>query len=190
MVLWGLFTLTSLILLILILPYRLAVAGHIQWLEEKKTGKTQIHFGGAKRGISITPFPKIKIGIGQYVNPLFSFSLPQKKEEKPKKVKKTKKKRKFSISYIRIGRSALGEIHFDQFYLNGNLGLPNPMHTGIIYGWSQSLGNLLKSKKLNIEINPQFNNCFETDIRGHFRFQFIPGKVVWQAGKTYFKFRK
>jgi len=182
--------LVSIILLILFIPYRLVVAGHIQWLEKKQTGNTEIHFGGPTRGISVTPFPKIQIAFGRYADPLFSFSLPRKKEGKPKKVKKKKKKTKSSIPYVHMGRSALGEIHFDQFYLNGDLGLPNPMYTGMIYGWSQTLGNIFKSKKSNIEINPQFNNRFETDIRGHFRLRFIPGKVMWQAGKTYFKFRK
>ncbi len=191
-VLWSLFTLISIILLILFIPYRLAVAGHIQWLEQLKHGNAQIHFGGSNRGLSITPYPKIRAGIGRFDQPLISFSLPRKKysKEKQEKEKKRKKRVKSTIDYMRIGKAALKEIHFDQFYLNGDLGLPNPMHTGVIFGWSQSLGNLLRSQKVDIDINPQFNNRFETDIRGHFRLKFIPGKVVWQAGKTYFKFRK
>ncbi len=86
--------------------------------------------------------------------------------------------------------AALREIHFDHFLLNGNLGLPNPMYTGIIYGWSQSIGRLIRGRKVDIVINPRFNNQFETDINGRFRMKFIPGKVLWQAIKTYFKFKK
>jgi len=191
-VLWSLFTLASLILLILFIPYRLAVAGNVEWLAHKKTGSALIHLGGQWHGITISPFPARRIGIGKFDQPFFSFTLPQRKESKAKKLKSKKHKKKFktTIPYLRIGKAVLSEIHFDQLYLNGDFGLSNPMHTGMIYGWSQSLGNILSSKKIDIDINPQFNNRFETDIRGQFRLKFMPGKVVWQAGKTYFKFRK
>jgi hypothetical protein len=192
MVLWSFITLASIILLMLFIPYRLAVAGHVQWQEGEKTGNATIHLGGAHRGITISPFPNIRFGFGNFDNPLLSFSLPKKKESPVKKEnsKKQKTKTKKKIPYFKIGESTMGEIHFDQFYLNGDIGLPNPMHTGIIYGWSQSLRNLIRSKKFDIEINPQFNNRFETDIRGQFRLRFTPGKVLWQAGKTYFKYKK
>ncbi|MBT6130324.1 MAG: hypothetical protein HOH55_09535, partial [Candidatus Marinimicrobia bacterium] len=139
MVLWSFITLTSIILLIFFIPYRLAVTGHVQWQERKKSGNATINFGGAHRGITISPFPTIKIGFGEFDHPIFSFSLPKKKESPVKKEnsKKQKSKTKKKIPYFKIGESTMGEIHFDQFYLNGDIGLPNPMHTGIIYGWSQ-----------------------------------------------------
>jgi hypothetical protein len=176
-------------LLILFIPFRLAVSGNIQWMTQDKSGNSHIHLGGIHRGISISPFPSIRIGIGRFDKPLFSFSLPQKKQPNHKN-RKLKKKNKSNIPYIKIGMAALREIHFDHFLLNGNLGLPNPMYTGIIYGWSQSIGRLIRGRKVDIVINPRFNNQFETDINGRFRMKFIPGKVLWQAIKTYFKFKK
>ena len=182
-ILWGLTALISILLLILFIPFRLAVSGNIKWIGQQKSGSTQIQFGGLHYGISVSPFPSIHIGVGRFDHPLFSFSLP--KNNKP-----LKQKSKSTISYLRIGKATIGKIQFDHFFLNGDLGLPNPMHTGLIYGWSQSLGGLIKSKKLDITLNPKFNNRFETDMKGHFRLKFFPGKVLWQAMKTYFKFRK
>ncbi len=177
-ILWGLTALIGILLLILFIPFRLAVSGNIKWIEQQKSGSTQIQFGGLNHGISVSPFPSIHIGVGRFDHPLFSFSLPKNSNSKENN-KTSKQKNKSKIPYLRIGKATIGKIHFDQFSLNGDLGLPNPMHTGLI-----------KSKKLDITINPQFNNRFETDMKGHFRFKFIPGKVLWQAIKTYFKFRK
>ena len=74
-------------LLILFIPFRLAASGNIQWMAQDKSGNSHIHLGGIHRGISISPFPSIRIGIGRFDKPLFSFSLPQKKQpnhkEKP-----------------------------------------------------------------------------------------------------------
>ena len=182
-ILWGLTALISILLLILFIPFRLAVSGKIKWIGQQKSGSTQIQFGGLNHGISVSPFPPIHIGVGSFDHPLFSFSLP-------KNNKTLKQKSMSTISYLRIGKATIEKIQFDHFFLNGDLGLPNPMHTGLIYGWSQSLGGLIKSKKLDITINPQFNNRFETDMKGHFGLKFIPGKVLWQAMITYFKFRK
>lgn len=191
-VLWSLFVLICVILAILFIPYRLSVAGNIQWFENKKTGNAHIHFGGTKRGISISPFPIMRFYFGRFDQPFFSFSLPKKKEPKIKKdkMKPLNKKFKSIKTYTILGKEALDEIHFDQFFLNGKLGFPNPMHTGMIFGWSQLLGNFIRSKNVDISISPQFNNRFETDIRGNFRLKFIPGKVLWKAVKTYFKFKK
>ena len=182
-ILWGLTALISILLLILFIPFRLAVSGNIKWIGQQKSGTTRIQFGGLNYGISVSPFPSIHIGVGRFDHPRFSFSLP-------KNNKTLKQKSKTTISYLRLGKATIGKIQFDHFFLNGDLGLPNPMHTGLIYGWSQSLEGLIKSKKLDITLNPKFNNRFETDMKGHFRLKFFPGKVLWQATKTYFKFRK
>ena len=55
----------------------------------------------------------------------------------------TNKKFKSIKTYTILGKEALDEIHFDQFFLNGKLGFPNPMHTGMIFGWSQLLRNFI-----------------------------------------------
>ena len=52
------------------------------------------------------------------------------------------------------------------------------------------LGNYFRTNNVDIAINPQFNNRFETDMRGYFRIKLIPGKVLWKALKTYFKLKK
>ena len=188
-ILWGLTALIGILLLILFIPFRLAILGNVKWIGQQKSGSTQIQFGGLNHGISVSPFPSIHIGVGRFDHPLFSFSLPKNSNSKENN-KTSKQKNKSTIPYLRIGKATIGKIQFDHFFLNGDLGLPNPMHTGLIYGWSQSLGGLIKSKKLDITINPQFNNRFETDMKGHFRLKFFPGKVLWQAMKTYFKFRR
>lgn len=175
--LWSLFTLFSIILVFLFIPYRIAVTGHVQWQKQQKSGYATINFGGKRRGISISPFPTTKFAFGSFEKPFFSYSL-----KKPRA--------KTNIPYTRIGRSILNQIRFDQFYLKGDIGLPNPMHTGIIYGWSQSMVNMFQSKKLDIKINSKYNNRFETDFQGRFRIKLIPGKVLWNATKTYFKFRQ
>ena len=182
-ILWGLIALIGILLLILFIPFRLAVSGNIKWIGQQKSGSTQIQFGGLNHGISVSPFPSIHIGVGHFDHPLFSFFLPKNNKTLIQKSKPT-------ISYLRIGKATIRKIQFDHFFLYGDLGLPNPMHTGLIYGWSQILGGLIKSKKLDITINPQFNNQFETDMKGHLRLKFFPGKVLWQAMKTYFKFRR
>ncbi|MBC8346130.1 MAG: DUF2953 domain-containing protein [Candidatus Marinimicrobia bacterium] len=188
-ILWSLTALIAALLLIMFIPYRLAVSGNIQWIAKHKSGNTDIRLGGLNYGILISPFPSTQIGIGRFDKPLFSFSFPKKSKSKTKK-HKPKKKNKLTIPYLKIGKATLKGIHFDQFSLVGDLGLPNPMHTGLVYGWSQSMAGVIRSKKIDIDINPQFNNRFETDMKGYFRLKFIPGKVLWQAIKTYFKFRK
>jgi len=58
-----------------------------------------------------------------------------------------------------------------------------------MYGWIQSIGNLIKIDRLNVGIVPLFNNRFETDLDGQFHLKIVPVKVIWQAVKTYFKFK-
>ena len=171
---------------ILLIPYRLSIVGNIQWLKNNKTGNAHIHFVGVKRGISISLFPVVQIYFGRFDQPFFSFSLSKKKGP----IMIVNKKNKSIRRYIILGMAAFKEIHFDQFSLNGNLGFPNPMHTGMIFGWSNLLGNYFRTNNVDIAINPQFNNRFETDMRGYFRIKLIPGKVLWKAVKTYFKLKK
>ncbi len=130
-------------------------------------------------------YPYRRIGVGQYKNPLFTISLPKRKQQKSKSPKKDRSKQ----PYLKMGKAALSKVHFDHFSLTGDLGLPNPMHTGLMYGWIQSIGNLIKIDRLNVGIVPLFNNRFETDLDGQFHLKIVPVKVIWQAVKTYFKFK-
>ena len=108
-ILWGLTALISILLLILFIPFRLAILGNVKWIGQQKSGSTQIQFGGLNHGISVSTFPSIHIGVGRFDHPLFSFS--------PTKNNKTlKQKSKSTILYLRIGKATIGKIHFDQFF--------------------------------------------------------------------------
>ncbi len=184
-VLWTLIVLLSIIILLKALPYRLTFRGRIIWMSKQKEGNVAIHFGGVTRGLTIAIYPYRQIGVGQYKNPLFTISLPKRKQQKSKSPKKDRSKQ----PYLKMGKAALSKVHFDHFSLTGDLGLSNPMHTGLMYGWIQSIGNLIKIDRLNVGIVPLFNNRFETDLDGQFHLKIVPVKVIWQAVKTYFKFK-
>lgn len=169
----------------MVLPYRLTFRGRMIWMTHQKEGNAAIHFGGVTRGIALTLYPNRRIGVGQFEKPLFTISLPKRKQQKSKRPKKDRSKQ----PYLKMGKAALSTVHFDHFSLIGDLGLPNPMHTGLMYGWFQSIGNLMTIDRLHVGISPLFNNRFETDLDGQFRLKMVPGKVIWQAGKTYFKFK-
>lgn len=183
-VLWTLLVLFIIIILLMVLPYRLTFRGRMVWKTEQKNGNAAIHFGGRNRGLSVALYPSRHISVGKYKHPFFSFSIPHKKKRKA-----SKKKDRPERPYFKMGKAALSEIQFDQISLTGDLGLPNPMHTGLIYGWTQSIGKLINIDRLHVGISPLFNNRFETDLDGQFRLKMVPGKVLWQAGKTYFKFK-
>ena len=183
-VLWTLLVLFSILVFLMVLPYRLAFHGKMIWKAKQKEGNATIHFGGLNQGLSIALYPNRRISLGRFDHPLFTISLPKKRKQK-----KTQKKYHSNRPYLKMGKAALSEIHFDQFSLTGDLGLPNPMYTGLIYGWIQSIGKLINIKSLHVAISPLFNNRFETDLDGQFRLRMVPGKVVWQAVKTYFKFK-
>ena len=185
-VFWTLLALIGIILCILVFPFRLSLKGNLIWTETVNRGDISIYLGGLKRGISFAIYPKMIIRVGHFEKPIFNIYPTKKKKSKVKR----KNNRERSKPYFKIGLAVLSRIYFDQLSLWGNLGLSNPMHTGLIYGWVHSAQHIFRSDRWLIKISPKFNNCLETDLHGHCRVKFIPGKVLWQAVKSYFKFKR
>ena len=187
-VLWTFSFLIGILIVLLVVPYRLAFSGRLIWNAKERDGDVSIHLGGKTSGLSFSIFPYKKIGFGKYKRPIFSLAIQQKmKKKKNKKEREAKNQPK--KTYLKMGKAALSQIQFDNLSLSRKLGLANPMHTGLIYGWIKFIENLTKIDKINFQISPLFNNRYETDLNGQFQLKMVPVKVLWQALITYFKFK-
>lgn len=186
--LWTISGLLLFLVLILTLPFRLTFKGTCI-ITEEKTGLTgKICLGGIRHGLALNLYPEKKIAVGNYKVPLFYFSFPSKKKKPQPKTEKIGKKRR-SFPYFRIIKAVLNTIHFEWLELKGTLGLTNPMHTGMIYGYSIAAKHIIPSSKIAISLEPNFLNNLNTHLTGDIRLQFRPTVVAWHAVKTYLKFK-
>lgn len=188
LLLWTISGLFLFIVLILTLPFRLAFIGTCTLTEEKRGLTGKICLGGIRYGLAINLYPEKRVSVGNYRAPLFYFSFPHKKT-KPKSKTKKVTKRGGSIPYLQILKAVLKTIHLEWLELKGTLGLANPMHTGMLYGYSLAVKNIIPQSKFSISLEPNFINRLNTNLTGNIRLQFRPTVVAWKAIITYFKFK-
>ncbi len=88
-----------------------------------------------------------------------------------------------------MGQALLKGLQIVQLDLRGQVGLPNPMHTGLIYGYSHWIPRMIPGVALKVNMEPVFSGQWNTRLDGTVALKFSPAYVTWQAVKTYFKFR-
>jgi len=184
---WIIIITLSVLILILSLSFKLILAGNLKYSGSINEFQGIIHFGGKSRGIIIFTSPRLKIGLGKYDQPLFTFSF-RKRKAGNKFLKNKKETLKYFLEPDRISVLPLFKrINFDHLVLKGTLGLSNPMHSGLIYGFTMAAQHAANSSKFKIEINPNFNAQPETDLQGSLGLRFKPIVLAWYAFKMKFK---
>ena len=185
------------LVILLICPVQIRVKGNLKFQESTLDGSARLLLGYSKRGIGIDIIPAKIISFGKYDKPLFVKALKRevkdKKHEKPDKLKKSFREKYPSLKKMPVRqliKSILKSIRWEEFSLNGKLGLSNPMQTGIIFGMLNAFKGLVKPKKYKLALKPAFSNKLHTNIAGTVHFRFSPLITAIQAVITYFKYRK
>ncbi|HJL74564.1 MAG TPA: DUF2953 domain-containing protein [Candidatus Marinimicrobia bacterium] len=188
-------TLLGIILLFVVIPIRVRIQGRIKMSAAALDGDAHLLIGYHKRGLSINILKQQNLAVGAYTKPLFF--VPLKKKSK-KLIEPNKEKKSFmqivqklhKIPKRKLLRAVVRSIHWEEFSIAGQLGLKNPMHTGMAFGWMNGLSGIIHTNKLNFAVTPAFKPVLNTYIKGNIHVRLSPLLTALHAGITYFKFRK
>ncbi len=189
--------LAGIFLFIILYPLRIQLIGQLNLEETLMDGYVQLSIGYKSRGIRINIFPNRTISFGSYQKPILLKPLGKKFD----KFYYNQSKKSFSflnniMSFFRekkisvIRKSVFKTIRWEELKIEGQLGLPNPMQTGMIWGYIQALKGIIQPKKLTILLEPVFTPELKTDIQGNVQFYLSPIMTSWQVALAYIKFSK
>lgn len=181
----------------LICPIRMKLKGKLKFQESHLHGNARLMFGYGKRGIGINFYPEKTINIGTYHKPIYVKTLSRKSQKMNKK-KHTKGKKSIKEKYqffrkipiMQLTKSIIRSTRWEEFSLKGKMGLPNPMQTGMFFGFMNSFKGLVRPHKFILALEPVFTQKMITDVEGTLHVRFSPLVTIIQVGFTYFKFRK
>lgn len=114
----------------------------------------------------------------------------KKEKDTTNSIKKNKEKKFGHINRKMIRplvRAMYRHIHWKRLDLQGQLGLRNPMTTGMIFGITNGLRSTLSCEKCQVNIFPVFNNLPATDLTGSLSLRMSPGIVGIHLGWIYLK---
>lgn len=186
-ILWVIGSLFILLLILFFIPWHLYFKGVITICQTEKSASGKMLIGGQNFGIGFRFYPEKSVFLGPVNRPFLSITI--RKPNKAKATKAQKQVSQFQLKYLKLGKAVLRVIHLERLDIHGKVGFPDPMYTGLVYGYSHTITHILPDSKVNIQMKPAFNNQWDTQLDGTIRIKFLPAFVTWQAAKTYFKFK-
>ncbi len=186
-ILWTFGGFLFIFLLLFILPWRVYIQGTLAITSELTSGSGSILLGGKKAGICLRFYPQKRITLGHYQHPVLTITLHKKRQKR--RMRSSQRIKTFNSKHLKMGQALLKGLEIVELDLRGQVGLPNPMHTGLIYGYGHLIPRMMPEVALKVIMEPVFSGQWNTHLDGTVALKFSPVYVTWQAVKTYFKFR-
>lgn len=183
-------TLLGLAGLILVLPWRLALRGRLVIHPGSVAGRGSLRLGGKTIGLSLDLHPQRILGLGPYRKPWFKTVLKQGKQ--PTKQTGASRDSRGGLPWtlsMRMARSILEKVHWERLEVGGDLALPDPLQTGLVYGTLHLVRGLVPAGVVHLTVNPVFDGGTSTDLVSLIRIRFRAAVLAWNATRTYFKFK-
>ena len=186
----------ALLLGILFLPWKIGARGKLESNAELIQGYGNATVGGRSYGIMVRFLPEIRLCLGPYSNPWFSKSLGTKGKKKTDKTPEPKPKQTFSEQFEKLNqvplwkkllRTAIRNIHLEQCSIDGTVGFPNPMSTGLLMGTIAWIKTILPKSGTNLNIRPHFNGPAIFDLSGIILLRVQPAILAISVGWVYIR---
>lgn len=185
-------TLLGLAGLILVLPWRLALRGRLVIHPGSVAGRGSLRVGGKTIGLSLDLHPQRILGLGPYRKPWFKTVLVRGRGRQTTKqtgASRDSRGRFPGTLTIRMARSILEKVHWERLEVSGDLALPDPLQTGLVYGTLHLVRDLVPAGAVHLTVNPVFDGGTPTDLVAQIRIRFRAAVLAWNATRTYFKFK-
>ncbi|MFH1852294.1 MAG: hypothetical protein ABIA75_08120 [Candidatus Neomarinimicrobiota bacterium] len=198
-VIYFLLILIVILLGILFFPWRIGVRGQAVTVDGQMVFTGAATVGGRAIGLCLSFLPAFQLGIGPYsktwIKVTLKKSAKRRPPKKPKKIK-IKPKKTFAQQLQALDRmplmkklvaAVLRKIHWERLTLTGQLGLKNPMTTGLISGMVAWLKTILPTPPTRIDITTHFNGRLNLDLSGDLVFRLQPGVLAITALVVYIR---